>query len=391
MQKNFLKEGLILGVIILFVGAGFVPSVIGNGSVLEHRFYVDGDNIDGPWDGTPEHPYQHIQDAIDNASEGDIVYVYSGTYYENVVIDKSIILEGEDKIQTVIDGQGTSNVVEIRGEANHATIKTINITNSGKYKFDAGIDIRKLSEKNTDGVSISNAFIYNCAVGILAEEECWGVKISYNLIQHCHQGITLLSGCRHGEITENNISDIGLTEVSLENRQAFGIFLYKSGDVTVKFNEIKDVRHWGINIETHLGDPETDEPLGNVISYNKIEDCLRYGLVVFFSDKNTILKNDFINNNLGDLVIYRAYDNEIRENKFHDCDSFIDFNHISLISTYGFNTIENNVYDKFMPFIIHWDFRHEPINEPDNILNPLAWIKYIRGKLFSYYAIVEWS
>ncbi|MFO8077218.1 MAG: hypothetical protein R6U21_01050 [Thermoplasmatota archaeon] len=29
--------------------------------------YVDDDNISGPWEGTIDHPYQCIQDAIDAA------------------------------------------------------------------------------------------------------------------------------------------------------------------------------------------------------------------------------------------------------------------------------------------------------------------------------------
>jgi hypothetical protein len=49
--------------------------------------YVDDDNTDGPWDGTMEHPYQHIQDGVVAASDGDIIYVFSGEYYENIVVD----------------------------------------------------------------------------------------------------------------------------------------------------------------------------------------------------------------------------------------------------------------------------------------------------------------
>ena len=36
--------------------------------------------------------YPTIQDAIDNAKEGDIIYVNSGTYYENLYISSNIEL-----------------------------------------------------------------------------------------------------------------------------------------------------------------------------------------------------------------------------------------------------------------------------------------------------------
>ena len=57
--------------------------------------------------------YTQIQHAIDNASDGDTVFVYNGTYYENVVVDKSIQLIGEDKNTTIIDGGGNDDVVHV--------------------------------------------------------------------------------------------------------------------------------------------------------------------------------------------------------------------------------------------------------------------------------------
>ncbi len=40
--------------------------------------------------------YTKIQDAIDNASDGDTILVYSGIYSENVVVNKQLILRGID-------------------------------------------------------------------------------------------------------------------------------------------------------------------------------------------------------------------------------------------------------------------------------------------------------
>jgi PKD repeat protein len=57
--------------------------------------------------GSGPNNYTLIQDAIDNASNGDTVFVYNGTYYENIVIDRRIDLIGEDKEITVINATGT--------------------------------------------------------------------------------------------------------------------------------------------------------------------------------------------------------------------------------------------------------------------------------------------
>ena len=49
--------------------------------------------------------YTNIQDAIDNASDGDTVFVYSGMYYGLIIINKTVTLTGEEKASTIIDGQ----------------------------------------------------------------------------------------------------------------------------------------------------------------------------------------------------------------------------------------------------------------------------------------------
>ena len=71
--------------------------------------YVDDDNTEGPWDGSIENPYQYIQDAIDNATAGDIVFVFNGIYGEQITFNNSYItLIGEDKYNTIINTTFTS-------------------------------------------------------------------------------------------------------------------------------------------------------------------------------------------------------------------------------------------------------------------------------------------
>jgi len=65
-----LKKPVILGIILLFLIASLIPLVSSGTFSFNMTIYVDDDNKDGPWDGSMEHPYQHIQDAVDNAPLG---------------------------------------------------------------------------------------------------------------------------------------------------------------------------------------------------------------------------------------------------------------------------------------------------------------------------------
>ena len=50
--------------------------------------------------------YSRIQDAVDNASSGDTVFVYddSSPYYESITINAGISLRGEHRNTTSIEG-----------------------------------------------------------------------------------------------------------------------------------------------------------------------------------------------------------------------------------------------------------------------------------------------
>lgn len=109
-----MKKVAVLSICIILLTALSSVSPNGSCSIINNIIYVDDDNTEGPWDGTIEHPYQHIQDAIDNASSGDTVFVFKGMYCEHVLIpgmyhedvleNKTINLIGEDIECTILDG-----------------------------------------------------------------------------------------------------------------------------------------------------------------------------------------------------------------------------------------------------------------------------------------------
>ena len=57
--------------------------------------------------------YASIQAAISNANPKDVIEVHSGTYYENVIIDKPITLRGVDtgRGRPIVDGNGVGRLL----------------------------------------------------------------------------------------------------------------------------------------------------------------------------------------------------------------------------------------------------------------------------------------
>lgn len=156
-----MKRLLSIGIILLFIGLSISSSTGFNTEKLVQPFssgntlYVGGS---GPGN------YTKIQDAIDEASDGDTVFVYndSSPYYESLLIKKQINLIGENKDTTIIDGIGENVVIEII--ADKTTIFNFSIRNSSGGFYDhAGIRIRSNINK------ISFCDLYSNSNGLLIE------------------------------------------------------------------------------------------------------------------------------------------------------------------------------------------------------------------------------
>ena len=176
------RKCLAFGIIFLFVGTCIIPAIAQDTekSLPTSRgnwLYVGGS---GPGN------YTKIQDAINDSSNGDTVFVYddSSPYYGNISLDKSIALIGEHRNTTIIDGSGyhyvilvtsdnvtiynftiqnigykrTFNTIQILG--NHCTILQNNIIRNG-----IGIQL-----SNSEGCNITDNYIVSSKENIKIED-----------------------------------------------------------------------------------------------------------------------------------------------------------------------------------------------------------------------------
>lgn len=129
MGERGLSTGALVGVIIIVV-AGMGPHSLikiseKQASLLSVAQKTSPTIITVPTD------YPTIQEAIDAAGPGDVISVSSGTYYEQLVVDKPISLVGEDMGTTIIDTDEPATVVRVNADS--VTISDLTIQNSGYF------------------------------------------------------------------------------------------------------------------------------------------------------------------------------------------------------------------------------------------------------------------
>jgi parallel beta-helix repeat protein len=175
-------------------------------NITSRILYVGGSGPDN---------YTQIQQAIDNASNGDTVYVYHGVYSEYhpsgqwgycVQINKSIALIGEDPDQTIINGTGQGIVVKVA--ANSVDISGFTIQNSGGALY-AGIRIMDYYMQTT----IHNNILRNNSAGIYIFLNR-DVTIQNNTIEENGDGIIFFDGrtCLISQnLIQNNTRGLSLT------------------------------------------------------------------------------------------------------------------------------------------------------------------------------------
>jgi len=141
--------------------------------------------------------YTKIQDAIDYAIPGDIILVYSGKYFENVVVNKQLELRGQDNGNgmPVVNVMGTGNAIKIT--ANGVILNGFNVKNSHSYD---GITI--VSSNNV--IRNNNASNNSCGIVLSSSGNN---TVSGNNVSNNKFGIRLMYSSNNNTIYHNNLID----------------------------------------------------------------------------------------------------------------------------------------------------------------------------------------
>jgi nitrous oxidase accessory protein NosD len=249
------------------------------------------------WHVNPTGGSDAIQEAIDEASDGDTIIAHAGTYYESqIIVDKSLKVLGSGADTTVIDGGNValSNVGLVRITAN-----TGNVTFSGFTVKNAGpagtvrvviyaasgtagptytISNNKIYGTNTDDpddygfyshggkerlIFTNNLITQTGSNPILLEQHTGETEASYNILDEGFYGSTVYFSMTYGGLNITTPQKVHHNTIDVGTGFHTGSDYYGGG---ITFNSAS---HYGTGNGTYTSVQITDNVISNMKGYRR--------------------------------------------------------------------------------------------------------------------------
>jgi LPXTG-motif cell wall-anchored protein len=259
--------------------------------------------------------YTKIQDAINDAKQGDEIFVHEGTYNEDLFINKTLTLTGENKKTTMVDVTGHTFGISIK---------------NAEYVNMSGFTVKGANSCNLKLENSNHSHIYDsifrdaefCALQIYPGNEN---LIEDNLIIDNLHGV-LISGSSHGNVLdENTIKGTSQNAIIVQSHAddnllinnniteyTIGIYIKECEDIQIKDNLISNGDE-GMSIL----DLSTVLLSGNIISNNdvavKVWDFAEANIInctLESSSSNDIMCGDLGYGNAEVTLINTTFDSE---------------------------------------------------------------------------------
>ena len=239
-----------------------------------------------------------IQAAVDNATAGEAIYVYNGTYTENVDVNKRLTLEGEGAdVVTVTAVNSSDPVFEVRAD-------WVNLS---------GFTVTGVSSQEGDLLEKNGIYLFNVS-------HC---NISNNIALNNVNGITLYKS--NNNLIMNNTADHTNSDYYFPTGISLSISSYNMVTNNTVSNNAYGIDMFSMNHNNTF--------TNNTVSSNK------FGIFVFAYNWYNIFMNNTISSNTGggialDTTAYYTtiMDNTISSNSYG----------IGLFNSY-YSTITNNI------------------------------------------------
>jgi len=303
-------------------------------------------HVDAAGDGD----YENIQNAIDNATDGDTIIVNYGTYYGYIEIDKSISLIGEPL-------SGNKPIISINQyDSNKDAIITLNSDNLIIDGFEIQCQLRKyIHETGIEGVTshttISNNEIYSGYYGIKISDTDYAISyenvITNNLVTKSDSIAIYLPGHDgFNNITDNIIKDNNdnglvlyfagnnlIKNNEITGNNGFGLGCFRSSNNEIINNIITNHRGYDFLHSYHSIHISTDSD-NNLIKGNTIKNSDQ-GIYLWGASNSTIAGNTISNNDIGINITKYCADNKIlSSNAFSNNEEDVSGSYIATIDTF---------------------------------------------------------
>ena len=248
--------------------------------------------------------YPTITAALTAAQDGDVIKVQAGVYEENIVIDKSVEIAGDNSVDTVLIGEGGVNrgarpVVALAADGATLcglTVESQNYSQNAIYAM--GVYVQ------ADNCKISDCIIRNCYLGVFSSAQAY-LTVEDCSVEGClKDGMRFYGGASY-TIQGNIIKDNAVSGIALQgyydkvvnntfvgNERAIGLGCSYS---VVYCNQMLQ------NVESAIFLAGSN----NVVVANQIEDN-KWGVFVTpqlaAPHDNTFYRNNFVDNSYGVFV-----------------------------------------------------------------------------------------
>ncbi len=301
-----IKKGM--GLFITILGIMIFWNFFTMGKII----FVDDDFTNDP----ANHKWNSIQLAINDANDGDIIYVFNGTYKENITINKEVRIIGEN---VFLDGNG-SRVVDIK--ANNVYIENFIISNGKEGIYFGG-----------NNITIKNCSINNCSISLLTNFQ--NISID-NCSLYSTEYAALINGSnislKNCSLSAKKILKIAGNNITIKNCSIFdgdwGILINRSFNVAIdgcKIHSIENKSIWA-NSSSNIFVTNTSINISfcgilftnisnSTISYSIMEGN-KEGIKLINCSYNEIINCNFINNFGYAIYLDNSFNNTIHHNNF---------------------------------------------------------------------------